>query len=149
MVFTQCIAFAKSEPDTANDKKWNFNQGWHGVVPGKSTLKDAEAKLGPGTFLKVEEGMNVYRFSKGVDLVLNPATSIAERIKVTDAVCPDPQFPTTEKAAQEKYGPHGFESCGVKTTYSKDKEPHLTALEFVEVRIVDDSPLVFPPGKYH
>jgi hypothetical protein len=148
LTFPQCFVFAQAQPNQKNEKKWNFTLGWHGVVPGKSLLKDAEAKLGPGNFLAIKDGLKLYQFSKGVEIVVNPATLIVADIKVTDAVCPDPQFPTTAKAAQEKYGPHGFESLGVRPTYSKGPEPHLTALEFVEVRIVDDTPM-FPPGKYH
>lgn len=122
--------------------------GWHGVVVGSSTLKDAEAKLGQGKLLRDQNGLKNYEFGKGVAMTVSAGDYKVREITVTDAVCPDPEFPIDRKDAERRYQQLHSDAFGVKTTFSKSPEPKLQKLQFYEPKIEDDT-RIDPRRVYH
>jgi hypothetical protein len=139
---SQVTVLASSQKNAVADNRWNWTQGWHGIVPGRATLSDAEKRLGPGKFIKFINAHKIYKFPKDVTMKINPATHKVETITVTNAVCPDRQFPFEKKEAVAKYRDGRRDTTGVTTTFSDEPEPHLVKLEFGAVQIVNDTPFI-------
>ncbi len=127
---------------TAATSPWNSSCGWHGVVVGESTLKEAEAKLGPGHLLSNQNGLGQYEFGKGVHITVLSSNSKVMQIQVTDEIGSDSQFPASVKEAKRMYQVLGSDAPGVKMTFSGGSDPHLTTLRFVEVKIEDDGKIL-------
>jgi hypothetical protein len=144
---SQATVAANPKLNRVNNNRWDWTQGWHGVVPGKATEGDVELRLGPGKLIKFANGQKLYEFRKGVTMEINAATLKVETITVTSAACPDSQFPFEKKEAEAKYRYGIYDIIGVITTFSDEPEPHLAKLVFGEVQIVDDTPFI--PCRLH
>jgi hypothetical protein len=126
---------------------WHLGQGWNGLVPGVSELKDAIKQLGPSASESRVTNGKQYEFAKGTVqiLVLNNETKIAKIRVLPDY--PDKELvPGDIDQAQENFGfleqtdfdesgTLTFSAPGIRLACDAFSDPH--AIEWIEFNDVD------------
>ena len=118
---------------------WNWEMGWNHLVPSKSTLEDARAKLGEAKLIGSEGSYDIYEFQHDVRVRTLRGLPTIEKIDVglgAAGVPAWPPFPADKKELLKLYGA----LPGVTPTYSNEKHKKITKLTFFAMEIIDEDP---------
>ena len=85
---------------------WTAARGWNGLVVGKDTLKQAEAKLGKLSNIEEVSGHKCYNFKDAkVNIFVDDDTKIINKIWVSGELKEPHLMPRTAAEAKRLYGP--------------------------------------------
>jgi hypothetical protein len=96
---------AAAKPSNSTD--WTAAKGWNGLVVGKSTLKQAEARLGKLYNTEKVAGSKSYNFKEAlVNIFIDEKTKVITKIWVSGDL-KHPTVPKTISEAMKMYGELG------------------------------------------
>jgi hypothetical protein len=132
---------------SSSSTKWTKSDGWHGIVPGKSNIKDAIAKYGTPTAKSESRNSRTYAFDGGaIEVTADKRSDTVWLILVNSTVKNDPDFPKDKIAAISRFNLKSYGEPetklygdGVKATFGEGPTPELRQLEFTQLTIMDSA----------